>query len=277
MFIKKVQKTNGRSRKKYTYLHLVESVRTEQGPRQRLILNLGKLTIDASQYKALARRIEDILTGRQSFLKVDREIEKQAQEAAKKIFRKQAKEIEINQTCDFHYIDINSFDISQPRSLGSEYVCHSIWKELGFNEVLLSAGVSPGSLPLTEALVISRLIEPGSELAIKEWAETRSAIYELTGIPLRHSLSSYYRGTDILYSYKKKLEQHLSRKEKDLFSLKETMFFFDLTNSHFEGRCAKNKKAKFGVSKQKRNDCRLVTLGMIVDELGFAKYTEMFR
>ncbi len=50
MFIKKVKKRNGRTRKVYEYLNLVESVRTEKGPRQRLVLNLGNLQLDPSQY-----------------------------------------------------------------------------------------------------------------------------------------------------------------------------------------------------------------------------------
>lgn len=276
MFIKKVRKTNGRTKKHYTYLHLVESIRTERGPRQRLILNLGNLAVDISQYKSLARRIEDILTGRRSFIEVDAFIEKYAQDATKKIFKKQAEEIEMQNVCDFRSVDINSLQVSYPRSLGPEYVCHTIWNQLKLDDVFVSGGVSRTILPIIKALVISRLIEPGSELSIKEWVENRSALYELSGIPLRHSLQSYYRGTDVIYSKKKELEQHLSRKEKDLFSLKETMFFFDLTNTYFEGSCAGNKKAKYGHSKEKRNDCRLVTLGMIVDELGFSKYTELF-
>ena len=128
MFIKKVRKTNSRTKKKYTYLHLVESIRTERGPRQRLILNLGNLQVAPSQYKALAQRIEDILTGRQSFLQVDSEIDKQAHVAAKKIFSKQAEEIEMNKACDFRFVDINSIEVSSPRSLGAEYVCHSIYR-----------------------------------------------------------------------------------------------------------------------------------------------------
>lgn len=266
MFIRKVKKTNGRTKKRYTYLQLVESIRTDRGPRQQLILNLGNLAIDPSQYKALAKRIEDILTGRKSFLEVDETVEKFARAAAAKIFRKQAKEIDTQVTSDFCSVDINTLQVSTPKQLGPEYVCNSIWNELGLNELFIKEGVSRQTLPLIKALVISRLIDPGSELSIKRWVENRSALYELTGIPLRHSLQSYYRGTDTIYSLKNKLEQHLSRTEKDIFSLTETMFFLDLTNTYFEGRCARNPKAKYGKSKEKRKDCKLVTLGMIVDE-----------
>ena len=54
------------TKKYYEYPHLVESVRTEKGPRQRLALNLGNLEIAPSQYQAFARRVEEILTGQRS-------------------------------------------------------------------------------------------------------------------------------------------------------------------------------------------------------------------
>ncbi len=75
---------------------------------------------------------------------------------------------------------------------------------------------------------------------------------------------------------KKELEEHLCNAEKELFSLSEKLFFLDLTNSYFEGEAAGNPKAAWGRSKEKRDDCKLVTLGLIVDEAGFAKYSELF-
>ena len=43
MYIKKVSKRNKGSRKQYEYLHLVENIRTDNGPRQLLILMLVAL------------------------------------------------------------------------------------------------------------------------------------------------------------------------------------------------------------------------------------------
>ena len=54
------------------------------------------------------------------------------------------------------------------------------------------------------------------------------------------------------------------------------MVFYDLTKTYFEGRAEKNSKAKFGHSKEKRYDCKLVTLGLVVDEQGFAKHSQLF-
>ena len=276
MFVKKVRKQNGVTKKYYEYLHLVESVRTEKGPRQRLILNLGKLDILPSQYQAFAKRVEDILTGQRSILGLDQSLEKSARDVARKIFKKQSEELSETTECDFQSVDVNSFAIESPRSLGPEHLCHSVWKDLRMDEFFLKQGVSDNVLPVLEALIVGRLIDPGSERYTKEWAEKRSALFELTGFPLRSSLNSYYRAGDTLFSLKKALEEHLCMREKDIFSLSEKLFFLDLTNSYFEGQADGNPKATWGFSKEKRSDCKLVSLGLIIDELGFAKYSELF-
>ena len=48
---------NSHRNKKYEYLYSVESIRIENGSIQDFILNLGKLDIDPSLYKTLARII----------------------------------------------------------------------------------------------------------------------------------------------------------------------------------------------------------------------------
>ena len=71
MYIKEVRKRNPGGKKHYQYLHLVENVRTEQGPRQRLVLNLGALAVEPDQYKELANAIEGMLTGQQDLFSSD--------------------------------------------------------------------------------------------------------------------------------------------------------------------------------------------------------------
>ena len=276
MFIRRVTTTNGTTNKKYSYLNLVESIRTENGPRQKLILNLGELQIDRSQYQALARRIQDILTGSRSLLEIDQQLEQHARRAADRIFSKRAEQINAEGVEDLQMVDTETLGVSAPRSLGAEYVSHAVWEQLGFAAVFRQQGVSPRVVPLLEALVVGRLIEAGSERWTKRWAEELSALYELTGRPLWHSLQSYYRGTDGLYGCKEALERHLADREKDLFSLEESIVLYDLTNTYFEGRCADNPKAAYGKSKDKRSDCRLATMGLVVDGDGFAKYSRIY-
>jgi transposase len=280
MYIKKVRKSNPGSKKVYEYLHLVENVRTENGPRQRLILNLGRLDIPSGQYKALANCIEGFLTGQSNLFDAKPDIEKYARKASEKIKEKRSTEYhagsEQRAEEDFRVVNVNSMDASQARSLGPEYVCHCQYNELRLNEILLQNGIPAGTLPLFEALVIGRLVSPGSELHTWRWAQQESAIFELTKSPLRHSLNSMYRAGDRLFKLKDTLEEALSKREKHLFSLQERMCFFDLTNTYFEGQAAANPKAKRGKSKEKRSDCKLLTLALIIDEQGFAKYSNLY-
>jgi transposase len=277
MYIKRVRKSNN-SKKAYEYLHLVENVRTEKGPRQRLILNLGALTLEAEQYKELANCIEAMLTGQKQLLSANRHIEKLARTAAEKIRSKQAidQSVDKSRPAIYEPIDATSMQASQLRSVGAEYVCHCIWNELKLNEVLLSEGISEHSLALMQALVIGRLVSPGSEVHTYHWAEQRSALYELTGVPLRASLNSLYRAGDRLFECKDAIESHLAEREKQLFDLPERICLFDLTNTYFEGQAAGNAKAKHGHSKEKRSDCKLLTLALVVDEQGFAKYSRLY-
>ena len=276
MFIRRVTTTNGVTKKRYTYLNLVESVRTEKGPRQRLILNLGELDIDRSQYRTLARRIEDILTGRKSLFEIDQHLENHARRAADKIFAKRAEQLNAESGEEFQMVDTRSLEVSGPRGLGAEYVCHSMWEQLGFASLLRRQGVPARVVPLLEALVVGRLVEPGSERWTKRWAEELSAVYELCGQPLSRSLQSYYRGSDRLYECKQALEEHLADREQQLFCLEESIVLYDLTNTYFEGQCRGNPKAAYGKSKEKRNDCKLATMGLVVDGAGFAKYSSIY-
>jgi transposase len=98
----------------------------------------------------------------------------------------------------------------------------------------------------------------------------------MTGDPLHSSLNSLYRAGDRLLDCKDALENHLSSHERDLFDLPERLFLFDLTNTYFEGQEAANGKARRGHSKEKRTDCKLLTLALVVDEDGFPKYSRLY-
>jgi len=276
MYIRRVSTINGVTKKKYSYLKLVESVRTESGPRQKLVLNLGDLPIDKSQFVSLARRIEDILSGRKALFETDPELEQYARDAADKIFTQKAEELNTEETSRYEQVDTRSFEVHQLRSLGAEYVCHKMWERLKLSEFFKSQGISEQVIPVLESLVVGRLIEPASERWTREWAEHRSALYELCGKPKYRSLQSFYRGSDTLLKCKDALEEYLSVQERSLFDLKETLVLYDLTNTYFEGTCKGNPKAAFGKSKEKRSDCRLETLALVVDGQGFVKYSKLY-
>ena len=63
MFIRETKHLEKKTQKKYSTFKLVESVRTEKGPRQRTLLNLGAdFELPKDKWKDLANRIDQILT-----------------------------------------------------------------------------------------------------------------------------------------------------------------------------------------------------------------------
>jgi transposase len=85
-----------------------------------------------------------------------------------------------------------------------------------------------------------------------------------------------YRVGDKLFSHKKAIEEHLGQQEALIFSLKRTVILYDLTNTFFEGQASKNTLATFARSKEKRTDCPLVTMGLVLDGEGFPLASEIF-
>lgn len=86
----------------------------------------------------------------------------------------------------------------------------------------------------------------------------------------------FYETGNLLFKHKDEIERALFLKEECEFSLKKRVFLYDLTNTYFEGSAKRNKKAKLGHSKEKRTDCPLVTLALVVDEHGFPVFSQIY-
>ena len=69
MFIRTVYKRSKARSTKYETQQLVESIRTEKGVRQKLLLSLGRLPISKDKWPSLTKRIKAIIGGQKSFHK----------------------------------------------------------------------------------------------------------------------------------------------------------------------------------------------------------------
>jgi hypothetical protein len=65
--------------------------------------------------------------------------------------------------------DTEALEVEQARQAGAVHVGHQIWERLGLPEMLAKAGLSHKTRLLSELMVLNRLIEPASELAMSEW------------------------------------------------------------------------------------------------------------
>jgi transposase len=150
------------------------------------------------------------------------------------------------------------------------------WNELGLTDVLEGLNMPKKQIATAQLMVANRLIEPLSEWALIDWAE-RTALPELLDLRITKTTKDrLYRTSDALLGHREIIEKKLRDTEKTLFSSRRKLVLYDVTNTHFEGLCESNPKAKHGKNKQKRNDCRQVAVGMAFDEQGNALAHEVF-
>ena len=105
----------------------------------------------------------------------------------------------------------------------------------------------------------------------------RSGLGELLEVDFEAmSLMRLYRVSDALMAHREAIEKHLFEQVTELFGLGHTVTLYDLTNTFFEGQAADQPKAQRGHSKEKRSDCALLTLGLVLDGSGFVRRSEVF-
>jgi len=278
MFIRALIRKNHQSRKAYVYHRLVEAVRTPRGPRHRIVLDLGHLDLPQDQWKPLANRIEEILSGQESFHAPEASVEALAQAFARRIIRKERLSVMGAQTpSQWERIDLGSLSQEEVRRGGAEVLGCWAWEKLRFPQILSGLGLSPPQREVATLLIVGRLLHPASERRTLLWAQEVSALDEVldTGWE-KISLSALYRTSDALLRHREAIEGELARNERDLFGLGEKIVLYDLTNTHLMGSGKESALSQRGRSKQKRHDCPLVTLALVLDEDGFPKASRVF-
>ncbi len=280
MFIRKTRKKDRITGNEYFIFQLVESYRTERGPRQRILLNLGTdLDLTKEEQKLFANRIEELLVGSESLFPYPEHIETLSEKYAAQLIKKtimRSNEEETKGEGDLQLVDLDSLEHEHCRSVGMEHLAYETIKQLKLKEKLAELGMTKRQIELAIGVIIGRLVRPESELATHKWLQKASAVDELIGTDFNKlALKSVYEVGDNLLRHKNAIEDHLREHEKNLFDLDDTIIFYDLTNTYFEGIAGGNPKAKRGRSKEKRSDCALVTLALVIDNQGFPVRSEM--
>ena len=179
---------------------------------------------------------------------------------------------------DMQVIDINSIRNKDVREIGAEWLSYQAMKQLQVAPFLQGLGWSEDDIKLAISHIISRAVYPASELETTRWIKENSSVCEVTGYNTEQiTKDRLYNISKKLYAEKETLEQHLSLRTNELFDIEDKIILYDLTNTYFEGRKEGSKLAKYGRSKEKRNDAKLVVLGMVVNPEGFIKYSSILE
>jgi transposase len=254
MFLRPLyRRENGR---RQAYWALVESYRTERGPRQRTVAYLGQ--IDEADRLGVQDAVEPRSPSSQRRLFVESET--------------QARYVEIDRT---------RVRVENCRQFGGPWLALELVKKLGLHEFLKRA-MPPGQEHVPWSLtalilVIARLCEPSSELHIAEHFYRHSALADLLGVPIdKVDDNRLYRGLDELLPHKPALETFLKERFGELFGIDYDLLLYDVTSTYFEGQANANPLAKRGYSRDHRPDCKQVCIGLMVTRCGLPLGYEVF-
>jgi transposase len=239
--------------KAHHYWALVESYRTERGPRQRVVAWLGEMD------EAGRLGVERVAEGDSGF--------------QQNLFEKTEPE--------WVEIDVKRVRVENVVGFGGPWLGLELMHWLGLDQFFLEH-VSGGreEIPwaiVGEVLVLCRLCHPSSELHIAEHFFEQTAMADLLGISCEKiNEDRLYRALDQVLPHKEALERHLKERVGSLFHLDYDLFLYDVTSTYFEGEARINPLAQRGYSRDHRGDCKQICIGLVVSREGFPLGYELF-
>ena len=245
--------------RRHAYWALVESYRTERGPRQRTVAYLGQLD------EAGRVGVKRAAAGN----KKPREQQLQLWEGD-------------SPAPEWVEVDTTAVRVENQLAFGGPWLALEMVHKLRLHDFLkrtIPKGKEdvPWSL-MAQVLVVCRLCNPSSELHIAEHYYRSTAISELLGIPSEKVYDErLYRALDALLPHKEELEEHLKNRLGELFGLKYDLLLYDVTSTYFEGEAKGNPLAQRGYSRDKRSDCKQVCIGLVVSQCGMPLGYEVFE
>jgi transposase len=302
MYIRRTHTNNSSTGERYYTHRLVVNQRVDGKPRQMTLLNLGRhFAVDQDLWASLCVRIEQLMSHQVELLPIELPVtvEKAAQRIAAQLIAQRAvvsktphadeghsspagppvAPVESVQAApaDLQSVDVDSLELTRPRTVGVEQIALWAMQQLNFLDLLTHLGINGAQIAAIVGSIIARMAGVGSELATHNWLMKRSGLGELMEFDYEAlPLMTMYRAADTLWKHSARIEQTLFTRITDLFGFSTTITLYDLTNTYFEGEVPHNTKARRGHSKEKRSDCPLVTLGLVLDGSGFVRRSQTF-
>ncbi len=287
MYIRRTKTKSLEDGSAYFTYRIVESFRIGKQVKQRTLLNIGAdFIIEQKHWPLLTARIGQLQQGSEPQQEelfnladdLNQLLEETAQRYSALITAKLSQPLDSKKPIrDYYSVDINHVEAINARSIGVETLALHAAQQLQLDEKLMALGFNKIDTVTALGSIIGRMVSPGSELQTHDWLQNRTGLGELLDHDYGNtSLTRLYTVRDKLLKHQAILESFLADREQALFNLSCKIVLYDLTNTYFEGQCAQNPKAQFGLSKEKRTDCPLVTLGLVLDGDGFPLSSQVF-
>ena len=167
------------------------------------------------------------------------------------------------------YLTVEQDFDHQSRSVGGERLCLKALEELGLMKVLRKLGFKPRAVKICAAIIVARMMSPGSERHTHHWMKTHSAIWHLLNLDKRPpSQNTLHRHVDRLMAQKEAIMDGVYKSVRSHLGFSETICFYDLTHTYYTGR-KKGDKLTCDYSKDKRDD--LMSMALLMDASGFPR------
>lgn len=289
MFIREVKKKNSSSGKTFYQYQLLQAARVGGKTKHQNILYLGSEPIltDKDARKMTLDLLQAKIFGQPQLFAKDypKEIVALAESYYQKFLIKY-KDVSLDTAlslppteseAQMETIDIQSIEIENSKTFGGEHLCSQMMEMLNLEHCFKSLGFNQQESRLAHISIISRALFSASEYKTTQYLRDNSGLCDLYHLPAEDITHRHlYAIADKLYEQKEAIDKFLYKRVVDMFDLQDSLVIYDLSNTYFEGRKAGSNRAKFGKSKEKRNDCKQVVFTGVINAQGFIRYSRIY-
>ena len=284
MYIRKLVTRRYKDQTYYGH-RLVHQVRVGNTFRQVLLMNLGaRYRVPPQDWPLLCKCIQHRLNGEVMLPFVTDALRAEADRITERLLRRyperlaKAGLVKASQKTErWMTLEVDSQKQVDNRSVGVEQVALWALDQVGFRDLLEELKLSFSMQRAIMGLIVGRMAYPDSERETFRWLREDSALGELLQTDYEHtSLQQLYRASDSLVRHRKVIEQHCYTATRNLFGQGPAVTLLDLTNTYLEGSGTGQDNARYGHSKEKRSDCPLITLALVLDGNGFVQRSRVY-
>lgn len=289
MYIRQVKKQRSKDARVFYQYTLAQTSRINGKVKQHNILYLGsdKLLENKENRRLVLQMLKSLIFGQEELFltEVSNELKYLAQKYFEKYQIKYPEHDDNNPTsippapkkADYHNVDIKSIDTQDIKEFGTEHLCKQVLDKLELEQHLKVLGIDQDKIQQSLMAIISKAIYSSSEHKTAQILEMNSSLKELFNYDKRLSHKQLYHVSDLLYSHKQSIDNYLYNRISSIFDIKDKLVIFDISNTYFETGKRKSNIAKYGRSKEKRNDCPLVVFTGVINSQGFIRHSRIYE
>mgnify|MGYP000319847483 CR=1 FL=1 len=291
MFIREIKKKNGPAGKIFSQFSLVQNFRVNGVVKQRNLLYLGsnEMLRDPHIKGLVVLILKSKIFGQASFFPLD--IPKDVQALADSYYNKYvvaygnipaddgASIPPAADKADYHQVDISKLNFIDVKSFGAENLCRQIIHKLELDKCLADLKWEKDEINKALIAICGRAVFSSSEYKTAQYLADNSELTSLFNNKETYHINhkKLYDLADQLYRHREQIDKHIYHRVCHWFNLQDRLLIFDISNTYFESPKYGSQLAKFGRSKEKRTDCKVVVFTGVINAEGFIRHSKIYE